>query len=112
MNDDSAEQGAFCMVLTTVSSESLSETLARQIVAAGLGACVQVQPIKSYYVWKGESCAESEWRLCIKTRKAQFTRLEVFIRARHPDEVPQIVQVPIEAGSVDYLQWVAKGSKG
>jgi periplasmic divalent cation tolerance protein len=112
MNNEAPGQTPFCMVLTTVPDEALAETLARQIVAAGLGACVQAQPIKSYYVWKGETCAEPEVRLCIKTRKAQYQRLEDFIRARHPYETPQIVQVPIDVGSADYLQWVAVGSAG
>jgi periplasmic divalent cation tolerance protein len=112
MNDATFGRTPFCMVLTTVPDEALAETLARQIVAAGLGACVQVQAIKSYYAWKGEACAEPEWRLCIKTRTAQYTRLEAFIRAHHPYETPQIVQVRIEAGSADYLEWVAAGSAG
>lgn len=101
-----------CMVLTTVPDAQLAETLARQIVAAGLGACVQVEPISSFYVWQGATCAEPEWRLCVKTRSAVYPQLEAFIRAHHPFEVPQIVQVPITGGAADYLQWVADGSAG
>jgi periplasmic divalent cation tolerance protein len=102
----------YCMVLTTVPDEAQAETLARQIVSKGLGACVQMQAIKSFYVWKGEACAEPEWQLSIKTRKALYPRLEDFIRAHHAYEVPQIVQVPISGGSADYLQWVADGAVG
>jgi periplasmic divalent cation tolerance protein len=112
MNEEAPGQKLFCMVLTTVPSESLSEVLALQIVAAGLGACVQVQPIKSFYLWKGEACAEPEWRLCIKTRRALYARLESFIHAHHPYEVPQIVQVLIEEGAADYLDWVAAMTTG
>ena len=112
MNEEAPGQKLFCMVLTTVASESQTEVLARQIVASGLGACVQVQPIKSFYLWKGEACAEPEWRLCIKTRRALYARLEGFIRAHHPYEVPQIVQVPIEEGATDYLDWVAAMTAG
>ena len=112
MNDPTPGQTPFCMVLTTVASAADAEALARQIVAAGLGACVQVQAIKSFYVWNGAPCAEPEHLLSIKTRKAQYLRLEDFIRARHGYEIPEIVQVPIAAGSADYLQWVAAGSAG
>jgi periplasmic divalent cation tolerance protein len=41
-----------------------------------------------------------------------YARLEAFIRAHHPFEVPQIVQVPITGGAANYLQWVADGSAG
>ena len=112
MNDDTNVQTSFCLVLTTLGSEAQAETLATQIVAAGLGACVQVQAVKSFYRWKGEACAAPEWRLSIKTRKAQYERLEAFIRAHHGYETPEIVQVLIETGSADYLQWVASGSAG
>jgi periplasmic divalent cation tolerance protein len=112
MNEEAPAHRLFCMVLTTVPSESQSEILAHEIVAAGLGACVQVHPIKSFYLWKGEACAETEWRLCIKTRKALYARLEGLIRVHHPYEVPQIVQVPIEEGAADYLDWVAAMTAG
>ena len=112
MNDEAFAATPFCMVLTTVPDAEQAETLARQIVAAGLGACVQVEPTSSFYVWKGATCADPEWRLSIKTCAARYPVLEAFIRARHPYEVPQIVQVPITGGSADYLQWVAQGSAG
>lgn len=39
--------GAHCLVLTTTATEAQAETLARQIVEARLGACVQLHPLKS-----------------------------------------------------------------
>lgn len=112
MTEEAFASTPFCMVLTTVPDAQQAESLAQQIVAAGLGACVQVEPISSFYVWKGATCAEPEWRLCIKTRRAVYARLEAFIRAHHTFDVPQIVQVPITGGAADYLQWVADGSAG
>jgi periplasmic divalent cation tolerance protein len=112
MNDDTDAPTSFCVVLTTLGSEAQAETLATQIVAAGLGACVQVQAVKSFYRWEGKACVEPEWSLSIKTRKALYERLEDFIRAHHAYQTPEIVQVPIEAGSADYLRWVAAGSAG
>ena len=100
------------VVLTTLPDEAGAETLARQIVEAGLGACVQLQAIRSVYSWQGETCAEPEWRLAIKTTVAGYARLEAFLRARHPYALPQIVMLPISAGAPDYLQWVAEGSAG
>ena len=112
MNDPTPTVPPFGVVLTTLPDEAGAEALARQIVDAGLGACVQLQPIRSVYRWKGETCVEPEWRLVIKTRADRYPALEAFIRARHPYTLPQIVMLPITAGAPDYLQWVADGAAG
>ena len=97
---------AYCLVLTTLASEAQADALARQIVEARLGACVQIQPLKSIYRWKGALCVELEWQLSIKTRQARFEALAQFITAHHPYETPEIVQIPITAGSAAYLRWL------
>lgn len=97
----------FCLVMTATASEDEAEALARQLVQARLAACVQVQAIKSFYVWKEQPCAEKEWLLLIKSRTTVYAALEDFIRAHHRYETPEIVQLPITAGSADYLHWLA-----
>ena len=96
----------YCLVLSTTANEAQAETLARQIVEARLGACVQIQPIKSFYRWQGALCAEPEWQVAIKTRQARFAALEQFIRTHHPHETPEIVQIAITAGSAASLRWL------
>ncbi len=100
--------GAYCLVMTATASEAEAETLAQQIVQARLAACVQVQAIKSFYVWKEQPCAEKEWLLLVKSKTACYAALEEFIRARHRYETPEIVQVPITAGSAGYLSWLSQ----
>jgi periplasmic divalent cation tolerance protein len=107
MSDETPESTAFCVVLTTLESEAQAEALAQQIVQARLGACVQVQGIKSFYLWQGQARQERECLLMIKTRSALYARLQDFIRERHSYETPEIVQLPITAGWPDYLAWVA-----
>jgi periplasmic divalent cation tolerance protein len=98
----------YCLVMTATASEAEAETLAQQIVQARLAACVQVQAVKSFYVWKEQPCAEKEWLLLIKSRTARYAALEDFIRAHHRYETPEIVQVPVTAGSADYLAWLSQ----
>ena len=97
----------FCLVMTTLPSEAQAEELARALVQARLAACVQVQTIRSFYVWKEESHADPEWLLLIKTRAARYAELEQYLLAHHPYETPEIVQLPITAGSAAYLDWVS-----
>jgi periplasmic divalent cation tolerance protein len=103
---------AYCVVLTTTATSAEAKKLARGIVEARMGACVQIQAIQSIYRWEGALCNESEFRLSIKTRQAQFAALEHYIRAHHSYETPEIVQLAITAGSVAYLQWIDEGTQG
>ncbi|MDP3700701.1 MAG: divalent-cation tolerance protein CutA [Hylemonella sp.] len=96
----------YCMVQTALASEAEAAELARGIVQARLGACVQLQAIRSFYVWQGQAHDAPEWLLSIKTRGALYPALEAYIREHHPYETPEIVQLPITAGSAAYLAWL------
>ena len=111
MNHEMADTSAYCIVLTTTANQQQAETLARQIVEARLGACVQIQSVKSFYRWQGALCAEPECQLAIKTRTDRFEALAQFISAQHPYDTPEIVQIPITAGSSDYLSWLDAGTQ-
>jgi len=101
-----------CIVLTTVGTEDEAEQLADALVEARLAACVQIQRVRSVYVWQGETRREPEWLLMAKTRTGRFAELEAFIRERHSYEVPEIVQLPVTAGFADYLRWIGESTAG
>jgi len=96
----------FVMVLTTTSNEEQGAALARSLVEAGLAACVHLHPIRSVYRWKGEVFDEPEWRLTAKTTLDRYEAVERHIRERHPYETPEIVRLPIDGGSAEYLRWI------
>lgn len=100
----------YCVVQTTLANEAEAAMLARQIVQARLGACVQLQAIKSFYVWQEKAHEEGEWLLSVKTRSALYPALEHWLRQHHPYETPEIVQLPITAGSAGYLAWVEQNT--
>ena len=97
---------AYCVVLTTTASAEQAEGLAKKVVAERLAACVQVQRIQSYYLWKGEARGDPECLLFIKARQSQYQELEDFIRKNHAYETPEIVQLPITTGFSGYLKWI------
>lgn len=103
---------AVCMVMTALDSEAAAEALALQLVEARLAACVQVMPVKSFYVWQGESRRETEYLLLVKTRAALYAQVETFILAHHPYDTPEILRLPVVAGSSAYLQWLAASTQG
>lgn len=95
-----------CLILTTTANEAEAQSLARALVEARLAGCVQIEPVRSVYRWRGEVCEEPEFRLLIKTRAALYRRAEAFIRARHSYEVPEILCLPVSGGSAEYLRWL------
>lgn len=102
----------YAVVMTTVANDEAAAELAQKLLARRLAACVQVQPIRSYYKWKGETCSEPECLLLIKTRAGLFAELAAFIRENHAYEIPEIVQVPIARGSAAYLRWIDEATGG
>jgi len=101
-----AEQPDACVVMTTLGSQAAAEQLAGQLLDERLAACVQLLPIQSFYVWKGERCQEPEVLLMIKTRRSLWPALQAFVQARHPYEVPELLQLPVDAGWPAYLAWL------
>lgn len=99
-------QTAYCIVMTTYADPDMGKRLIDALLAGRLAACVQALPITSYYHWKGAVAADAEYLLLIKTRTALYAQVEACIRAHHAYEVPEIVQVPITAGSAAYLGWI------
>ncbi|MEQ1659825.1 MAG: divalent-cation tolerance protein CutA [Hylemonella sp.] len=102
----STEASTHCVVQTTLPSEAQAAELARTIVLARLGACVQVLAIRSFYVWQERAHDEAEWLLAIKTRCALYPQLEAWLLKHHPYDTPEIICLPITAGSTAYLDWV------
>lgn len=96
----------YCIAMTTAGDEETAATLARGIVEAQLGACVQIVPIRSFYVWEGQVNDEAEQLLLVKTRSDRYADLEAHIREHHSYDVPEIIRVPITGGSTPYLAWI------
>jgi len=96
----------YCVVITTCGSTEEGEKLASEIIARKLAACVQLSSITSYYTWEGKVNKEPECKLVIKTRKPLYDQLESFIKEHHSYNVPEIIELPIQAGSKDYFGWI------
>ncbi|RMH67574.1 MAG: divalent-cation tolerance protein CutA [Cyanobacteria bacterium J003] len=96
----------YCVVIVTTATEAEALSLADQLVAEHLAACVQVLPVQSIYRWQGVVHRAPEWQLLIKTRIALFEQVRDRLLALHSYEVPEIIAMPIIAGSSAYLNWI------
>jgi len=97
------------MALTTLPGDFDATSLAQDLVASGLAACVNILPgIKSVYTWEGVPQVDQEQQLFLKTTTDQVDALWEAIKKRHPYEIPEFLVVPIIDGNDDYLRWVEK----
>jgi periplasmic divalent cation tolerance protein len=97
------------VVLVTAPSADVAATLARTLVEERLAACGNVLPgLRSIYRWEGKVLDEPEVLLLLKTQRSRFAELRDRILALHPYEVPEVIALPVEAGSERYLDWIAQ----
>jgi periplasmic divalent cation tolerance protein len=95
------------VVLVTVGSREEGERIAEALVGDQLAACVNViGPIRSIYRWENRIQRDDEWLLIIKARAPQFEPLAARVRALHSYQTPEVIALPIMAGSAAYLAWL------
>lgn len=119
MNKDSSKQSAIpnppstIVVLTTTETPLQAEQLAQLLVDAELAACVQIlPPMTSIYRWQGKVERATETLLLIKTLREKYSTLEAAIKTHHPYQTPEIIALPVKAGSAEYLTWLASSVGG
>jgi periplasmic divalent cation tolerance protein len=98
------------VVLVTCGSAKEARRIARSLVDQRLAACVNILEIRmrSIYRWKGRVESAKELLLIIKSSRKRFAALEHAIRKWHSYHVPEIIALPIERGSRDYLAWLGE----
>jgi periplasmic divalent cation tolerance protein len=101
-----AGEDAIVVFMTAANGEEATR-LADLLIGAHLAACVQILPeMESVYRWEGKIERQSEILLIAKTTTAKLAELEREVRALHSYETPEIIAVPIIAGSSPYLAWL------
>ena len=102
----------YIQVVTTTAKKEDCEIIARTLVEKRLAGCVQIMgPILSTYWGKDNVETAEEWICFIKSKKDLYGELERSIREVHPYETPEIIAMPIIAGSKDYLKWLSNELK-
>ncbi len=103
MNSNISQYG---VILVTVASPEEGEKIARVLLTEKLAACVNIFPVNSIYVWQEKINRDREWQLTIKTNLAIFDKIAAKIKTLHSYEVPEIIAIPLVAGSQQYLNWI------
>ena len=95
------------VVFMTAANGEEAARLADMLVGAHLAACVQIlAEMESVYRWEGKIERQAEILLLAKTTLGKFADLEREVRALHSYDTPEIIAVPVIAGSKPYLEWL------
>jgi periplasmic divalent cation tolerance protein len=98
----------FVVVLVTTSSAEEGARIGRALVEERLAACANViGPIRSIYRWEGAVEEADEHLVVLKARGVDVSALETRVRALHAYDVPEVLALPVTAGSAPYLAWLA-----
>jgi len=102
----------FLAIFVTAGSEQEGAKIGRTLVEEGLVACANIVPhIRSVYRWKGQIREEGETLLIMKSREELFEKINHRIQELHSYEVPEIIALPVMAGSKPYLRWIEDNVK-
>jgi periplasmic divalent cation tolerance protein len=95
------------VVLITTSSEEEAHKIAELLVNRRKAACVNIVPrVDSLFWWEDKLDSARESLLLVKTKASLFPEIVELVKRTHSYEVPEIIALPIIAGSEDYLKWL------
>lgn len=101
-------------IVIYITSANIEEAhkIADVLLTARKVACVNVIPgVKSYFWWQGKRESTPEVLLMAKSRASLFPEVVEMVKQSHSYEVPEIIALPIIAGSQDYLNWIREETK-
>ncbi|MGL5719964.1 MAG: divalent-cation tolerance protein CutA [Alphaproteobacteria bacterium] len=97
------------VLYTTVSTEQEASQLAESAILNKLAVCVNIIPNgKSIYLWEGNAEHAHEHYMLFKTTKNLIDKLEKFILANHPYQLPAIFKFNAECSEkfMDYMRLI------
>lgn len=98
------------VMVVTCGSPKEARRIARALVHRRLAACVNIlgAPVRSIYRWKGKVESAREVLVTAKTTRKRFAAAVKTIQRLHSYDVPEIIALPVAAGSRDYLAWISE----
>ncbi len=100
------------VVFITAPSAEEGEKIGRYLVENKFAACANIlSSVTSIFAWEGKICREQEAMVILKSRRNLFDRLTEEVRKLHSYSVPEMIALPLVAGSPDYLAWIRKNTQ-
>lgn len=94
------------LILVTFPNKAEAVKIGDAILDKKLAACWNLFPVDSNYRWKGKIARDKELLMIIKTKDANFKKVEEFIKKNHSYEIPEIVSIKAKDVTKPYLGWL------
>jgi len=97
----------YIVILVTAKDKKEAEKIAQGLLVAKLIACANIiEGVQSLFWWQGKIDSSKEVLLILKTKKILFKKVMAKVKSLHSYQTPEIIALPIVAGSEDYLSWI------
>jgi periplasmic divalent cation tolerance protein len=97
----------FIVVFVTAKDKEEAVKIAQGLLEDKLIACANImEGVRSMFWWENKIDAGTEVLLVLKTKKSLFNKVDKKVKALHSYKTPEIIALPIVAGSADYLSWI------
>ena len=98
---------SYLIVFMTASNKEEAEKIVRALLEEKLIACANIiEPVSSFFWWQGRIDSENEALAIMKTSERLFEKLHKRVTALHSYDVPEVLAIPVVAGSPSYLDWL------
>lgn len=96
------------VVFITTSSGQEAETIGKALIESRLAACVNIisAGVHSLFWWHGVIERQGEMLMLVKSRSDLLPSIIELVKRLHSYTVPEVIALPIVAGSSDYLTWM------
>ena len=98
---------SYLIVLMTAPNREEAEKIVHALLDEKLIACANIiDPVSSFFWWQGKIESEKEVLVIMKTHERLFEKLQKRVTTLHSYDVPEILALPVVAGSQSYLDWM------
>ena len=102
----------FIVIFVTANSVAEARLILDSLLKKRLVACGNIiKGLMSKFWWHGKIDKVKETLLILKAPAQNFKKIEVVVKQNHSYEVPEIIAIPIVAGSGSYLKWIGESTK-
>jgi periplasmic divalent cation tolerance protein len=102
----------YIILLVTTANKQEAENIAQSLLEARLIACANIiSAVSSRFIWAEKIDHADEVLVLMKSRRDLFDEVYAKVKSLHSYEVPEVLALPIVAGSEAYLDWLGSSLK-
>lgn len=98
------------VIISTYPNKKSITTIAHELVKNKIVACVNIAKISSIYSWHVKIENSSEYIAIFKTTQKNKKILKEKIKATHPYDIPEIIEIGVTSINKSYLKWLVEST--